>query len=222
MKKTILCTVVAITLFWGISVNVSAEGEAANNETIKAIVSQETADELDQIAAISDSGEIMTYASSSDSNGIYEDNNTRETAYPYEKTKKIEHKDGEYLGHYNCYYAYTRLETVDDVDWFKVNVRLGYRYVAALKNVWTTQERDMVLYFKDSDGTWYSLTAKNKIERQTIFHFMTEADTYFIKISGSPASGCKHDDSTNWFAVEPDGTIDERPHANSAKPSCSL
>lgn len=80
-----------------------------------------------------------------------------------------------------CHYAYTRLETADDVDWFKVNVRSGYRYVAALKNVWTTQVRDMTLYYRDSDGTWWYISAKNKIERQTIFHFMTEADTYYIR-----------------------------------------
>lgn len=34
--------------------------------------------------------------------------------------------------------------------------------------------------------------------------------------------GCTHDSDTNWFAVEPDGTIDERPLIGSSKPSCSL
>ena len=91
----------------------------------------------------------------------------------------------------------------------------------ALKNVWTTQVRDMKLYYQDSNGSWHVVT-DSKMERQTIFHFIAKANTYYIEISGEPAPGCKHDSSTNWFAVAPDGTIDERPHAYSSKPSCSL
>lgn len=152
----------------------------------------------------------------------YESNDTIATAYPYENTEKIKHQDGEWQGHFNCYYAYTRLETEDDLDFFKITVTPGIRYVIALKNVCVTQVRDIRLYYQKPNGDWYYVYVKEKKENQTIGHFYPTTNTYYIRISGEAAPGCTHDSDTNWFAVEPDGTIDERPLIGSSKPSCSL
>lgn len=221
MKKKLLCIVVSMTLLMGMTVHASGRTERNGGDMIDRVVPREKVAELEKIALASEEGNVQAYASSG-LEPIYEDNDTIETAYPYSKTTKIAHEDGEYLGHYNCYYAYTRLETADDVDWFKVNVRTGYRYVAALKNVWSDQIRDMRLYYQTSNGTWRYMEVIEKVSGQTIFHFIPTATTYYIEISGEPAPGHSHSSDTNWFAVERDGTIDERPLPYSNNPSCAL
>lgn len=221
MIKKFLCIIVTLSLFTGMTAYASDGNDSNHVDAIDSIVPEEKVAQLEQIAAVSNNHQVAV-ASDDDLDDIYEDNDTRETAYPYAKTKKIEHKDGEFLGHYSCYYAYTALETADDVDWFKVNVRTGYRYVAALKNVLASQVRDIRLYYQTSDGTWRYIQANQKISGQTIFHFMPTVNTYYIEISGEPAPGYKHKSDFNWFAVVPDGTIDERPLPYSNNPSCAL
>ncbi len=218
MRKKLLCIVVSMTLLMGMTAHASCTTECNSGDVIGRVVPREKVAELEKIALASEEGNIQAYASS----GVYEDNDIIETAYPYSKTTKIEHRDGEYLGHFNCYYTYTHLETKDDVDWFKVNVRTGYRYVAALKNVWSDQIRDMRLYYQTSNGTWKYLEAPEKVSGQSIFHFVPTVTTYYIEISGEPAPGHAHSDRVNWFAVERDGTIDERPLPYSNNPSCAL
>ena len=153
---------------------------------------------------------------------MYEYNDCIEAAYPYSETTKIAHSDNEPNGHFNCNYAYTRLETEDDVDYFEITVRPGVRYAVVLKNVWSSQVRDIRLCYQTANGEWRYVTPPYKTERQTVFHFIPTVSKYYIEISGEPSPGYKHDSSTNWFAVAPDGTIDERPLVGSKKPYCSL
>lgn len=218
MKKKLLCIVVSMTLLMGMTVHASCRTEGNGGDVIDKVVPKEKVAELEKIALASEEGNIQVYASS----GPYEDNDTIETAYPYSKTTKIAHKDGESLGHYNCYYTAINLETKDDVDWFKVNVKPGYRYVVALKNVWSDQIRDIHLYYQDSNGKWYYPDPPEKVSGQTIFHFVPTTTTCYFEISGEPAPGHSHSSRTNWFAVERDGTIDERPLPYSNNPSCAL
>lgn len=220
MKKRIICSILILSCMFGMSAHASEDSHAHADEIIDSPVPAEKVMQLEQAAAASEDYGTQLYATSLD--GIYEDNDSMVMAYPYSKTTKIEHKDTETDGHYNCYYAYTRLETEDDVDYFRVALKPGECYVAALKNVWTSQVRDIRLYYQKSNGEWRVVSAKEKLERQTIFHFIPEVSTYYIEISGNAVSGYAHDSATNWFAVEKDGAIDERPHIGSPKPYCSL
>ncbi len=223
MMKKILCIAVSMVLITGVTAHASEGGEShnRNDEIIDRVVPKEKAVQLDNMITADERYEIQTYAND-DLDNIYEENDTIETAYPYSQTIKIAYRDGDPLGHFRCNYAYTQLETANDVDYFMVKVRTGYRYVAALKNVWGSQVRDIRLYYQAADGTWRYIQAKEKISGQTIFHFVPTVNTYYIEISGEPAPGYKHNSDTNWFAVVPDGTIDERPFPSSNNPSCAL
>lgn len=155
---------------------------------------------------------------------VYEPNNTIETAFPYSQMDRIKcngDKDGSF-GHYNCFYQYTFLETEDDLDFFKVNVQTGFRYVVALKNVWLGQIRDIRLYYKHDDGTWHYKYTDVKSDNESLFHFTPDKTTYYVRISGSAAPGYSHDTGVNWFAVERDGTIDERLQPYAQNPSHAL
>lgn len=153
----------------------------------------------------------------------YEPNDTVGTAFPYSQLDTITCGGAkEPFGHYNCFYNYTFLETENDLDFFKVNLQTGFRYVVVLKNVWTDQTRDIRLYYMEDDGKWYYWHPTSKVGRQSLFHFTPDKTTYYIRISGSPAPGCSHTSSANWFAVERDGTIDERLLPYDENPSHAL
>lgn len=224
MKKRIICTILVLCCVFGTTAVASEPSNAS--DTVKEMrVPEDKVAELESALATSVDYESQISAShNSRAKGLYEENDTVGTAYPYSQTQKIQHEDGEPLGHFNCYYAYTNLETEDDVDYFKINVNPNYRYVAVLKNVWLGQVRNMRVYYKKADGNWYTwtVTESEKKERQSIAHFTPKADVYYLEISGKPTAGYKHDSATNWFAVEPDGRIDERPLPGSSKPWCSL
>lgn len=153
----------------------------------------------------------------------YEPNDTIETAFPYSQLDTITCEGAkDPNGHYNCFYNYTFIETEDDLDFFKVNVQTGFRYVVVLKNVWTDQIRDIRLYYKHDDGTWHYWYPTSKDRGQSLFHITPDKTTYYIRISGSPAPGHNHTKDANWFAVERDGTIDERLLPYDKNPSHAL
>lgn len=159
------------------------------------------------------------------SNDTNEPNNTIETAFPYRNAEKITcSESGDRLwGHYNCFYTPNQVSSIDDLDFYKLTLQPGMYYVAILKNVYTSQVRDLRLYYQKSDGSWWYKYPTTKDRGQSIFHFTAEYSTYYARISGDYAPGeTDFDTAYNWFAVERDGTIDERLLPYDSKPSHAL
>lgn len=156
--------------------------------------------------------------------GMYEPNNSIATAFPYQNADKIkcDHDSSWPYGHYNCFYTPNTLESEDDIDFFSVKTGIDQRYAIVLKNVWLDQVRDIRVYYQESDGSWYYWYPTQKKERQSIFHITTTTNQYYIRITGSAAPGYTFTDTPNWFAMERDGTIDERAHVGDPNPYCSL
>lgn len=117
MKRKIIC----ITLMLSCMLGMTAYASESSNESdcVVMSVSEEKAAQLEQAVTTSKDYTQQVYLST----GLYEYNDTIETAFEYVNTTKIEHRDNEPNGHFNCYYAYTNLESEDDIDYFKVEVR---------------------------------------------------------------------------------------------------
>lgn len=220
MKK-ILCSTLLATLL--ISMPVYANETSDSFECVEEInttasEAKATPEEVAELEKSIQENDVATIA------GDYEPNNSIQTAFPYTQTNKIK-CDGanEPFGHYNCFYTPFYLETIDDMDFFSIKLQTGYKYVAILKNVGTNEIRDMRLYFQKEDGSWWYKYPTEKYKGQSLFHFIPEYTTYYIRLSGSPAPG--YDFTCGmacWFAVERDGTIDERLLPYDPKPSHAL
>lgn len=204
------------------NLDLTADKAITNENVSEARVPDSEVEQL--VKDVSNSNEVQSRKLPSEY-PYYEPNNSIETAFPYSQTEKIKcrGKDDIY-GHYNCFHTWTSLDSEDDLDFFKVNVQPGFRYVAILKNVYIDRIMDIRLYYQKADGSWWYKYPTKKDGGQSIFHFTPEYSTYYIRISGSAAPGYTFtpDITASWFAVERDGTIDERAGFNDPKPSCSL
>lgn len=217
LKNTILCFGLIGTLL----LSTSSKALATTTELPSDNVSETRVpdDEIPQLEK-----ELFSVSPLASDDNVYEPNDTIGTAFPYANTKKIEcggDKDGDF-GHYNCFYTPNWITSEDDIDYFKVNLQVGEYYVAVLKNVWSNQIRDLRLYYQKSDGSWWYKHPRSKDRGQSIMHFTAEYNTYYIRISGSTAPGYTDGSGVNWFAVERDGTIDERLLPYDSKPAHAL
>lgn len=82
---------------------------------------------------------------------MYEPNDSFSTAFPYSKTVKI---DSHANDDFSYGYAYANIHTQGDEDYFSVNLTQGFRYVAAIKNVYN-HLREIRGYYQKADGSWW-------------------------------------------------------------------
>lgn len=227
MKKRIICLTLLCTCMFTTPV-LAAENKI--NEVPQSLERQENVSEAE--ASILEVSELENYITANTlvnplvaADDRYEPNDTIETAFPYSNAIKIKCGGSahDWLGHYNCFYTPNKVSDLNDFDFYKLSLQKGMYYVAVLKNVWTSQTRDIRLYYQKSDGSWWYKYPTNKYEGQSLFHFTAEYNTYYVRISGDNAPGqTEFDDAFNWFAVERDGTIDERLLPYDPKPSHAL
>lgn len=82
---------------------------------------------------------------------MYEPNDSLATAFPYSKTVKI---DSHANDDFSYGYAYANIHMQGGEDYFSVHLTQGFRYVAAIKNVYN-HLREIRGYYQKADGSWW-------------------------------------------------------------------
>ena len=127
----------------------------------------------------------------------YEPNNTRDTAYPYDKTEKLTGNvfiDG---------YRNSNCHVEGDEDFFSISLSTYYTYDVVLKNLYR-QDRHIYIWESNGDGTWSRYKYKYQQTGQPEHWTFTPArsGTHYVQIAGVGVESFYY-----FFAVERLGTI---------------